>query len=464
MNLHYEDDRVTLWHGDCIEVLSTLPDSSVDAVVCDPPYGLSNTAPDKVADTIVRWANGERDHVPEGRGFMGRPWDAFVPPPAVWDECLRVLKPGGHMLVFAGSRTQDLMGLSIRLAGFELRDSLAWITGSGMPKSHDVSKAIDKAAGAEREVIGRKGGRYAYGHNPEKASHAPNGMFRWGDRHYVWTDLPPNAREFFTKAAAEKGNITAPATPEAERWAGWGTALKPAIEPVILARKPLTGTVAGNVLEWGTGALNIDASRVGATDAPAGRVRHGGGKAIAVPDYARFESAAATPSPAGRWPANVLLDPEAAAAMDQQSGVLKTGGGNRASASGGVIYHERAAGEPREFPANEGGASRFFHVFKYQAKAPKKERPVIEREDGTKVQHPTVKPLALMEWLVTLITPPGGVVLDPFAGSGTTLQAARDKGFRSIGIEADADHVALIHARLEQGSGEPDLFTCGSNR
>ena len=467
MNLHYEDDRVTLWHGDCIEVLSTLPDSSVDAVVCDPPYGLSNTAPDKVADTIVRWAGGDREHVPEGRGFMGRPWDSFVPPPAVWDECLRVLKPGGHMLVFAGSRTQDLMGLSIRLAGFELRDSLAWITGSGMPKSHDVSKAIDKAAGAEREVIGRKGGRYAYGHNPEKASLAPNGMFRWGDRHYVWTELPPNAREFFTKAAAEKGNITAPATPEAERWAGWGTALKPSHEPVLCARKPLTGTVAANVLEWGTGALNIDASRVAHDRQSAEWVSKwsgNGGHPRGM--FGGNIGSQFGGSPSGRWPANVLLDPEAAAAMDQQSGVLKSGAHkagqprNAQSKSSYTLNNETTY----EDAGSEGGASRFFHVFKYQAKAPKKERPVIEREDGTKVQHPTVKPLALMEWLVTLITPPGGVVLDPFAGSGTTLQAARDKGFRSIGIEADADHVALIHARLEQGSGEPDLFTCGSNR
>lgn len=153
---YYQDEHVTLYHGDCLDHLRDMPDNSVDAIVTDPPYGLSNTTPDKVADTIVRWASGDREHVPDGRGFMGRPWDAFVPPPAVWDECLRVLKPGGHMLVFAGTRTQDLMGLSIRLAGFELRDSLAWIYGSGFPKSMDVSKAIDKAAGAERAVVGTK--------------------------------------------------------------------------------------------------------------------------------------------------------------------------------------------------------------------------------------------------------------------------------------------------------------------
>ena len=146
----------TIHHGDCIETMNAMPPESVDAIVCDPPYGLSNTTPAQVADTITKWAGGDRGHVPTGRGFMGKSWDAFVPPPAVWDECMRVLKPGGHMVVFAGSRTHDLMGLSIRLAGFEMRDSLAWLYGSGFPKSHDVGKAIDKLAGAEREVIGSR--------------------------------------------------------------------------------------------------------------------------------------------------------------------------------------------------------------------------------------------------------------------------------------------------------------------
>ena len=200
---------------------------------------------------------------------------------------------------------------------------------------------------------------------------------------------------------------------------GVGTQLKPAIEPIILAQKPLDGTVASNVLAHGVGGLNIDACRV----------------------------SSAEPAPAGRWPANVLLDEHAAAEMDEQSGVLKSGGGNKGPRSSSWFTSNSPNVDDVRNP-DSGGASRFFPVFKYQAKAPKKERPVIEREDGSKIQHPTVKPVALMEWLVELITPPGGVVLDPFAGSGTTLQAAINKGFQPIGIEQDADYIQLINKRL----------------
>lgn len=326
--------------GDCLEVLREMEDNSVDAVVCDPPYGLSNTDPGSIADTIAKWVGGDRGHVPTGRGFMGKSWDAFVPPPAVWDECLRVLKPGGHMVVFAGSRTQDLMGLSIRLAGFEIRDSVAWLYGSGFPKSHDVGKST-------------------------------------GD----------------------------------ERYAGHGTALKPAFEPIVLARKPLAEkTVAKNVLAHGTGAINIDACRI---------------KGEPIEIHARTGNMTGANSMAGvstgstgtgefrtdgRWPANVLLDQHAAAWVDEQS----------------------------------EGASRFF----YTAKAPKSERPNV---DG--VQHETVKPLAIMRWLIRLVTPPGGTVLDPFAGSGTTIEAALIEGFESVGIELEADYLPLIQHRIDRQAG-----------
>ena len=429
-------------NADCLEALRDLEDCSVDAVITDPPYGLSNTKPQQVADVLAAWAAGDTEAVPAKRGgFMGKDWDSFVPPPAVWEECMRVLKPGGHMAVFAGARTQDLMGLSIRLAGFEIRDTLGWIYGSGFPKSMDVSKAIDKAVGVEgkRGPMKRGGERLALLEDGKR-----DGGGTWGDE---------SGRDPYTYVAG---------SPEAERWSGWGTALKPAIEPIILARKPLVGTVAGNVLAHGVGGLNIDACRVGMSDADREAakvpqpVQHNDGRAVYQMGTGEGRNGATfEPAPAGRFPANVLLDEHAAKEMDEQSGWLKTGShmthhvyqeSNNASMSG--KNYKRS---PRyDQPANEGGASRFFPVFKYQAKAPKRERPVIEREDGTKVQHPTVKPVALMEWLVTLITPPGGTILDPFAGSGTTLQAARDKGFRAIGVEQDPEYVKLIERRLSR--------------
>ena len=287
----------TIIHGDCLEELKKLDDNSVDAVITDPPYGLSNTKPAQVADVLAAWVTGETEAVPAKRGgFMGKDWDSFVPPPAVWEECMRVLKPGGHMAVFAGARTQDLMGLSIRLAGFEIRDTLGWIYGSGFPKSMDVSKAIDKAAGEEREVIGR----YT----------SPDGRDRSAPSNGVGAVYGRDGREW-NKA------ITAPATSEAQRWDGWGTALKPAIEPIILARKPLDGTVASNVLAHGVGGLNIDACRVSTDDDTSRPPGRDGGNAtwdLSSRDKPSVSHAA------GRWPANVLLDEHAAKEMDKQSG------------------------------------------------------------------------------------------------------------------------------------------------
>lgn len=436
-------NSVDIRHGDCLEVLRGLPDDSVDSVVTDPPYGLSNTKPAQVADVLAAWVTGDTEAVPAKKGgFMGKDWDSFVPPPAVWAECLRVLKPGGHMAVFAGARTQDLMGLSIRLAGFEIRDTLGWIYGSGFPKSMDIGKAIDKASGAEREVVGKN--RWT-----NSANH-----FVPGEDH----------------TARVHTDITAPATPDAVRWDGWGTALKPAIEPIILARKPLDGTVAANVLEHGVGGLNIDACRVGLNGEapPSGSGDRTGCRVYAQDEWTRtkMRNGGNTTPPAGRFPANVLLDEHAAEEMDRQSGPLHTQDPRTRYRASDPAWSPSGAprGAHKECKQTTGGhsekgtgASRFFPVFKYQAKAPKKERPVIVREDGTKVQHPTVKPLALMEWLVTLITPESGTVLDPFAGTGTTLQAARDKGFRAIGVEQDADYIQLINARLE--NNEENLFT-----
>lgn len=437
---YYDRHGVTVHAGDCLDVLATMPDASIDAVVCDPPYGLGDHKPAAIVTALTAWANGERDMVPSGRGFMGRDWDAFVPPPAVWDECLRVLKPGGHLVAFAGSRTYDLMGLSIRMAGFEIRDGLSWVYGSGFPKSLDVSKAIDKAAGVERQVVGTKLGQPGYSLAPSTGEHRTygRGIGNTGD---------PTA----------ECTITAPATDGARQWSGWGTALKPAQEPIVLARKPLVGTVAATVLAHGTGGLNVDACRT--EGAP--RTTHADGNRQGTHPAPMDWGAATghvTPGASGRWPANVLFSHGEACAdecvpgcpvaeLDAQSGIACSSGVYSGDGSRRPSEHATDFGgghRPATMYADQGGASRFFPVFRWEAKAPTSERPQV---DG--VAHPTVKPLDLMRWLVRLVTPPGGLVLDPFAGSGTTLHAARAEGFRAIGIERESAYLPLIKARLD---------------
>lgn len=358
----------TFLHGDCLEVMKGIPDGSIDSIVTDPPYGLSSE-PDMV-EVLQHWLAGD-DYIHKGSGFMGKSWDSFVPGPTIWREALRVLKPGGHMVAFFGTRTYDMGTLAIRLAGFEIRDQLAWVYGSGFPKSMDVSKAIDKAAGAEREVIGR-------GINYEaKVRHAALHSESKGN-----TYMP----------APTDPVITAPATPEAQQWEGWGTALKPAWEPIVLARKPLIGTVAANVLEHGTGAINIDGCRVEGEDNPVKWESPRGG--IWTTDSEA--TAQLTVSDKGRFPANILHDGE-------------------------------------QFGEN----GRYF----YSPKASKKDR-------GEGNTHPTVKPTELMAYLCRLITPPGGTVLDPFMGSGSTGKAAHSEGFQFVGIERDEDYYSIALARL----------------
>lgn len=421
MTPYYQDDSVTLHHGDCLDMLRAddygydwnlgyrsarmFPDNSVDAVITDPPYELA---------------------------FMGRAWDtsgiAFNP--AVWAQCLRILKPGGHLLAFGGSRTWHRLAAAIEDAGFEIRDSIAWLYGSGFPKSLDVSKAIDKAAGAEREVVGRKTGRGA-----SAVCDMRGGRLVGGD-----------------SGGIDCSAITAPATEDAKRWQGWGTALKPSFEPIVVARKPLTGTVAANVLEYGTGALNIDACRVGedggARRGPAdtevrGRPNGVLGKGL---DLA---NAAPRVDGLGRWPTNVVLDERQAEALDQQTGVLTSGlfTGARTSDKTRSVFGAFKGDPEREVQTygDSGGASRFFPVFRYEAKAPTSERP---NADG--VQHPTVKPLDLMRWLVRLVTPVGAVVLEPFAGSGTTAEACVLEDRQCIAIEREADYLPLIVSRLQK--------------
>ena len=388
----------TLHLGDCLEVLRTMPDCSVDAVVTDPPYGLS---------------------------FMGKAWDYDVPSVEVWREVLRVLKPGGHLLAFAGTRTHHRMAVAIEDAGFEIRDMIAWVYGSGFPKSLDVSKAIDKAAGAEREVVGVREEFAARANKQRKG-------VSWADK---------SVADGSFSNPDQVGTITAPATPEAQQWAGFGTALKPALEPITMARKPLTGTVAANVLQHGTGAINVDGCRVGAEARPV-MVRT---ETVVSATSMSGQSTGATSSgeltTAGRWPANLIHD-----GSDEVVGLFPQSGNGNGNGSPTVATHQRNKGWCNSSPGqgvaaidnfgDSGSAARFF----YTAKATR-----AERQGCT---HPTVKPLDLMAYLCRLVTPPGGIVLDPFMGSGTTIKAALSEGFNAIGIERDPAYFAMAEHRM----------------
>lgn len=374
---------------DCInnlDALTVMDEGCVDAIVTDPPYGL---------------------------GFMGKSWDKTLPDPRTWSEALRVLKPGGHVLIFGAPRLYHRLACAVEDAGFEVRDVLMWMFGSGFPKSLDVSKAIDGHLGAERTQ--------ALGIRPRPDGSAP----RTGCVAPSWS-----GRTYANGVAGGDANdpmLFAPATPEAAAWAGWGTALKPAYEPILLVRKPLIGTVAQNVLTYGTGGINVDACRVGwasEADKEAGRPAsfakaHNGfeGKAFKKSDKSHRDPVAEQ-SVAGRWPANVIMDEEAGAILDLDS----------------------------------GGASRFF----YCPKASRSEREAgLEATDGQRANtHPTVKPIALMEWLVRLVTPPGGLVLDPFCGSGSTGVACARLGVRFLGMELDPDYAELARMRIAHARGE----------
>jgi DNA modification methylase len=384
-------ETVRLYQGDCRSVMAELPDNSVDAVVTDPPYEL---------------------------GFMGKTWDSsgIAFDPEVWAQALRVLKPGGHLLAFGGTRKWHRLAVAIEDAGFEIRDNMAWLYGNGFPKSLSVSKAIDKAAGAKRPVIGTRTTGIGTGRG---------GTAIMGD--------------------SDNRDLTAPATADAKRWHGWGTALKPAFEPIVVARKPLIGTVAANVLEHGTGALDIDACRIPTTE-----VRVQGSQASTGATGFGGKREGGKVYSTGRWPANVILDEAAAAEVDRQSGKTKSTRSVRKRGGGSTVYGTLPSGDcPPTGADDEGGASRFFYV----AKAPTKERPSYTKDDGTVVTHLTVKPLSLMRQLVRLVTPPGGLVLDPFAGSGATIEAAILEGFGVRGIELEADHIPLIQQRIDRALG-----------
>lgn len=350
MNTVYESDDAAIVQGDCRVVLRAMPEAFVDTVITDPPYGLE---------------------------FMGKGWDKGVPGSDFWVEVLRACKPGAMLLAFGGTRTYHRLAVAIEDAGWQLRDCLMWLYGTGFPKSHNLSKGIDKRLGAVREKIKKEG--------------APAYQRSIGNTR-PWMDDPDH-----------KVDSDIPATPEAEQWNGWGTALKPAWEPIILAMKPLDGTFANNALEHGVAGLNIDAARVPLADEAPPTGSGKGSKNSKFEQVRRSQGNDGNETPAaGRWPANVVLDDEVGAVL--------------------------------------GGPARFF----YCAKASKAER-------GEGNNHPTIKPVALMRWLARLTsTPDGGLVLDPFAGSGSTGIAALKEDRQFLGIELDEHYAEIAAGRLEE--------------
>lgn len=373
----------TIHDGNCIDVMRSMPDNSVDSIVTDPPYEL---------------------------GFMGKSWDStgIAFNVEVWAEALRVLKPGGHLLAFSGSRTYHRMAVAIEDAGFQIRDQIMWIYGSGFPKSLDVSKAIDKAAGAKRE-----------------------------DRVVVDSGVSGSM-------SGERINIVdagTPVQPEAVTWQGWGTALKPAHEPIVLARKPLIGTVAANVLEWGTGGLNIDGSRVASTDSFGGGAKGTSGFAVG---YGHDGWVAG--SELGRWPANLIHDgsDEVVEGFGEPARFFYCAKASKRDRNEGLDGFEG-----QSIGAKGNGLARICATCNASTiqgcDCPDRTYVNPTRQN----HHPTVKPTDLMRYLVKLITPPNGIVLDPFTGSGSTGKGAVIEGFNFVGIELDPDYVAIATARIQ---------------
>lgn len=517
-----------LHRGDCLEVLKTLPDNHVHSGVIDPPYGLSDHKPEQVVACLTAWLAGE-PYAPKGTGFMGAAWDAWVPGPEVWRELLRVLKPGGHVMVFAGTRSMDLMCMALRLAGFEMRDAIgyahddeggelvdgagaplmAWVYGQGFPKSLNVAKAIESGGGRPEDIR-----RMQMGDGYE-----PSGRGRVNYDHGSGSAMDAGATDW------------EPASDAAKQWEGWGTAMKPAWEPIILARKPLAkgNTVAANVLQHGTGALHIDGCRVHSHDSQGyaytvQRMTPGAGQnATGKTHQEGVEFVGHTKD--GRWPANVIHDgsdavleafPEApgqkadlsaGAPSAKLSGVYAGGPLRREgepsanSENAGAVGFRMRPGTRRN---DAGSAARFFYCAKASAAdrnegcdglplvdwtkdAPNNVRPdQINTTTGEPRQarpsrnhHPTVKPTPLLRYLQRLITPPGGITIDCYMGSGSSGKAAMLEGFSYIGMERDLDehgqplgymqiaahriraahqHAIEAAARAQERDAQADLF------
>jgi DNA modification methylase len=459
---------ITVYHSPCLPVIRSLPDNSLDAVICDPPYGLANTTRLDVETTVRHWLDGTpegRGYMPTGRGFMGHEWDAFVPAPDVWDETFRAMKPGAFLIAFAGSRTYDLMGLSIRLAGFTILPGLFWLYAQGKPAGQHVALQIDAML-----TTGKANSRAL----------AEANAARPGEGREV--SALPNNGILGSKVEGTRTTNDEPMTDEARFWHDWHTQLKGSVEPMVVAQKPISEkTIAANVLRWGTGAFNIGATRV------------------PIPGK---------PDQLGRFTPNVIVDDWAAAELDKQapstgaaapaSGPTQTGPSKSAARNpfkgtdAPAVYHGDEGGAGRFYPrvgeesaerrySDRGGTNfamlpgrrldavspglNFPRVpFIYQAKPSDAEKPVVVNDEGEDVEHSTVKALELMRKIIRMVVPPGGKIADWYAGTGTTGHAALLEGVACILTEQEADYVPLIHERLVGSGGQakthsPDLFS-----
>ncbi|MFZ4111191.1 MAG: DNA methyltransferase [Polymorphobacter sp.] len=416
---------VSVTLGDCRAVLAARNGPLFDCCVTDPPYHLTSITKRLAKSSLDSETDSHAKRGREGkeaygrllRGFMGKEWDggdiAFRP--ELWRAVYDQMKPGAHLIAFSGTRTYHRMACAIEDAGFEIRDQLQWLYGSGFPKSHHVSKGIDKAAGVEREIVGIAG-------KSGSARFCMAGDFTGGE--YM---------------------ETAPATPEAAKWQGWGTALKPACEPICLARKPLSEkSIAANVLKHGTGAINVDACRVEAGSDHAANCARSNVTGIWTP-HTGEGGVSTEANPKGRWPANILHDGSEEVLAGFPETVSGTFSGHRNEPKTKGVYGKFDLQDERGHVGDFGSAARFF----YSAKA----GPL----DRIGSAHPTVKPVDVMRWLVRLVTPPGGLILDPFAGSGTTGIAAMAEGFDCELIDLMPDHVADIERKLAFLRGEGKL-------
>jgi DNA modification methylase len=563
VNIHHEGGGITVWHGDCLEVLASLPDNSVDAVCTDPPYGLEFMnkdwdAPWKSADNSVHAEIRTRraaEITPRGQAhstssgpFLAAGVNKYAAGPGFqqwcegWArECLRVLKPGGTMLAFGGSRTWHRLACAVEDAGFEIRDSIAWLYGSGFPKSLNVTEAVEhyqqhgpaglelngqeirpgvyevtaflrtareRAGWTNRQIDALFGTNGMSGHWTTSASQpAVPSVRQWAilKEHLGFgDDLDELVEKLASTERPEDWGVgatddrtfldTLKRDPEAVGIRGWGTALKPAFEPIVVARKPLEGSYAANIMQYGTGALNIAGCSIGSdvmqtTRSDGTKLSDNG--SMAGHNTGRISG----PEAVGRWPANLVLDESQAAELDKQSGETRSPSPyvQKTEVKGdvyGLGSLNDKAGKISTHYGDRGGASRFFYCPKASpeerisysksgntvgasiasnrcAKCGKAdlsgsrcecpEPEWIPRASNDVVSHPTVKPLALMRWLIRLVTPKGGVVMDPFAGSGTTAEAALREGFRCIAIEREAEYLPLIEERLKRGA-DPVMY------